>query len=402
MPFTPLHTTPVRRLLLFNPDNDLALANGDANFQPPASALRLARDLRTLPLWWGEPDATLLIYADPVPKDAICEPWGWSAAARARFLRAGVSAASLPSPEAIARLRELSHRRTGILLLEALRRGYPHLNRLPEDPQLLTSTAEAESYIAARPDGVVLKAPWSSSGKGILWSRSLNNPSARISTIIRKMGGILAEPHYRRIADFAMLFRSDASAAEPDGRVAFAGYSLFTTDELGAYHGNLLLSDEAIEARLSQYAPLSYFADLRAALCRELSKLVGEAYSGFLGVDMMVIAVADADGIEQYLVHPCVELNLRMTMGMVARIFADRYMAPGASGTFAVLHAAPGELLRRYPERESADAEWADGRLRRGRVCLTPVYGDTEYTVVVECRGDGLQRESPVSPMPAL
>ena len=40
---------------LFNPDNDLALANGDENYTPPLSARKMADDLSLLPIWYTSP-----------------------------------------------------------------------------------------------------------------------------------------------------------------------------------------------------------------------------------------------------------------------------------------------------------------------------------------------------------
>ena len=40
-------------LHLFNPENDLALADGGANYCPPPAAARIAYDLASLPLWFA-------------------------------------------------------------------------------------------------------------------------------------------------------------------------------------------------------------------------------------------------------------------------------------------------------------------------------------------------------------
>ena len=40
-------------LYLFNPENDLALANGGKYYTPPPLARTIARDLSTLPLWYA-------------------------------------------------------------------------------------------------------------------------------------------------------------------------------------------------------------------------------------------------------------------------------------------------------------------------------------------------------------
>ncbi|MEA5063338.1 MAG: hypothetical protein VB054_08425, partial [Petrimonas sp.] len=45
---------------LFNPDNDLALANFSANYTPPASALKIAEDLAILPVWYAPEKAKVV------------------------------------------------------------------------------------------------------------------------------------------------------------------------------------------------------------------------------------------------------------------------------------------------------------------------------------------------------
>ena len=42
------------RLYLFNPDHDLALANGSKTYDAPASARQFASDLACLPLWYAD------------------------------------------------------------------------------------------------------------------------------------------------------------------------------------------------------------------------------------------------------------------------------------------------------------------------------------------------------------
>ena len=42
------------QLHLFNPENDLAIADGNANYCAPPSALKIAYDLSTLPLWYAD------------------------------------------------------------------------------------------------------------------------------------------------------------------------------------------------------------------------------------------------------------------------------------------------------------------------------------------------------------
>ena len=46
-----------------------------------------------------------------------------------------------------------------------------------------------------------------------------------------------------------------------------------------------------------------------------MGTLLKDRYAGAFGIDMMVIRRDDGDG---FLLHPCVEINLRRTMGHVA------------------------------------------------------------------------------------
>ena len=51
-----------------------------------------------------------------------------------------------------------------------------------------------------------------------------------------------------------------------------------------------------------------------------LARELGNSYRGPLGVDMMVVSVDN-----KLMVHPCVELNLRRTMGHVALALTRRF-----------------------------------------------------------------------------
>ena len=126
--------------------------------------------------------------------------------------------------------------------------------------------------------------------------------------VAASQGGVVGEPIYNKVEDFAMEFYADGR-----GRVVFAGYSVFHTGGSGMYAGNDLLSDEKILQKLSAYVPQEEFIRLRTRLEEELSALFGGFYHGYLGVDMMICHFPDEAPV--YRIHPCVEINLRMNMG---------------------------------------------------------------------------------------
>ena len=94
-----------------------------------------------------------------------------------------------------------------------------------------------------------------------------------------------------------------------------------------------------------------------------LQDIIGTDYDGPIGVDMMTLTDGRID--------PAVELNLRMTMGHLCLRLYDRYIAPGAEGTFAVNPAGPA----------AAGADVFNGRLHYGAIDLNPPGSDFRFVV---------------------
>ena len=125
----------------------------------------------------------------------------------------------------------------------------------------------------------------------------------------------MIEPLYNKVKDFGMEFCRDAN-----GRVHYLGLSLFQTQN-GAYTGNLLATEAVKRDMMSRYVLLELLDEVATRLEKEIGDMfsvlpVESAISDIrFGVDMMIVAKENADG---FLLHPCVEMNLRRTMGHVA------------------------------------------------------------------------------------
>lgn len=387
----------MREVYCFNPENDMAMAQGGASYCAPPAARAIAADLSLLPFWYAKDGGVILT---PLPisaqwlekerqlleitttwKDASrfrmepddCPiPWGWSLAMSKRFIRWGTREDQLPDFEKLERIRRLSHRSVSIFILKQLQNDAT-LFFLPELPVELNRIEQVRSYVE-RYERTVLKAPWSGSGRGILWGRgAFNRPCETWSRgVLNKQGMIIAEQAYHKVCDLAMEFQSDGS-----GRVGFAGYSFFQTDEKGAYQGNLLLSNAEIERRISEYLPEYPLRMLCDRLERILSALIGDAYRGYLGIDMLVWR--DRNGCCH--LHPCVELNLRMNMGVVSRILYDRYLKEDKRGRYFVRYFSDPEELKERCRlwRRDYPLSIVDGRIEKGYLGLTPFFSDTHY-----------------------
>lgn len=401
------------KLFLFNPENDLALANADPNFIPPRSARTMAADLSVLPAWWaGEGDAVwtpsprqaeafvqmqggrlprLEWYAGgapPVP-DEIC-PWGWNPMLLRTLRRWGFPETLLLSEEQMADYRRLSGRQTAVALLADVRHWATGAGQTVSGwccGEALFCTREEEIvYSLARWPGTMLKAPWSGSGKGLRLGAGGWRPplSGWCRNLLAGQGGVVVEPLYKKVMDFAMEFYSDGV-----GAVDYCGLSLFVTTGQGAYQGSAVMSEALKKERLHRLVPSEVCGAVRDFLAGRLRALLGTRYRGFLGVDMMVCRQDDGAGL---CIHPCVEVNLRTTMGMVS-VWLARRLAEGSEAEFRVDYdAQPGGLLADHERRRAAaPLVSADGRWVAGYCPLTPVEAHTHYRAWMQVRraGDG-------------
>ena len=390
------------RLYYFNPDHDLALANGSAHFQAPESATAFADDLSLLPCWFAEEVASEVLsdqeFSDDInvlgldvatiplfSKDKIeefkVEPWGWDLSVRKFFLNNGVSEKLLPTVEKIDEYKRLAHRRLTIAAMNYLREKLAYPASLPQSAVELTTMAEVNAF-ALKHKEVVFKAPWSGSGKGVFWSSGPLTPSLSgwCKRVIEKQGVVMGEIAYDRVQDFAMEFKVGR------GDVAFAGYSLFFTEGSGIYRGNYLLSNEDIKAELTKWVSNDYLDWIQAELTNFLRENVAKVYNGFVGVDMFVYRETNigGEGSVEYRVNPVVEFNLRMTMGMVARVIYDRCVQKGARGMFTIDHLPPGQLLMDHKiQLEDNPIEIEDGRFKKGYFSLCPITDNTVYRACI-------------------
>lgn len=295
-------------LHIFNPENDLALASGQPGYTAPASARQMRRELWELPRLWAEPQDMVWDGLAPLslqPGDRI-RPWGWSPALVHQLRQAGVPSSLLPSPDEIALLRMLSHRQTAVEALHAIRQD--GLEDVPLAGESLLCQHEEELAKALQQwPSALMKAPWSSSGKGLM-PVSSPNAQAWAQRILRQQGGVVVERLLSRDQDFAMEFWCDGH-----GSVRYLGLSLFDTNARGAYLGNLLASEEEKEARIASWLSPLALQRIRQWWLRYLSTF---AYEGPVGVDMMLCS----DGT----MCPCIEINWRMTMGLVALYVYER------------------------------------------------------------------------------
>ena len=358
---------------LFNPENDITLALDVAGYTSSRNVAMLHRAGAELPLWIASAGDTVIARdRDREWEKTVCGefglegscasqlignvsracPWGWSRNAVWQFERAGVPPEVLPDEFTLSALRDLSHRRTA----GVVNRRLADLLDMPLPPAAVEARDRSEVVEAVkRFDGeAVIKSPWSSTGRGVIDTRT-TQPATVLSVAdaaIRRQGSVLVEKALDNRCDFAMLFEARR------GRVAFVGYSLFETAG-GAYTGNFMLPDDEIESRLAAMTGIEPLRKIKQALPLVLEDIIKGCYEGYFGVDMLVYS---DDGV--MLTAPCIEVNLRMTMGVYARLWRQSYLA---EGSYAVMKIAFGETADEFQRPEIVG-----GRLVSGTQRLTP------------------------------
>ena len=351
-------------LHIFNPEHDIALATNLSNFTAPHAGRQLRNDLGFLPALWAQEGDRVLVqheesalkayrrvchrlvklgvslitnYEFQIPKFTThsseivirnseltsIQPWGWDRAIRRELERMGVDASLLPTVEQIEQIRQLSHRRTSAQLLPLLQME----GTVGEAFEC--TTVEEVTELMQRYGRLVLKAPWSSSGRGVRFcdaerlnnkEKIINNNDAQmawVTNILKAQGSIMAEPYYNKVRDFGMEFEADA-----EGHIRYLGLSLFHTVN-GAYVGNILATESVKREMISRYIPISLLDSVKQ---RIVERLHLDGYIGPFGIDMMIVkSIGNGNHNSQLsilnsqlLLHPCVEINLRRTMGHVA------------------------------------------------------------------------------------
>lgn len=86
-----------------------------------------------------------------------------------------------------------------------------------------------------------------------------------------------------------------------------------------------------------------------------------------------------------YAIHPCVEINLRMNMGVVARLIYDNYVCDGVQGRYVIeYYAKPGEAWHSHLAlQEKHPLYLENGKVKSGYLSLTPVENNTSYQAYI-------------------
>lgn len=342
------------KIHIFNPEHDIALAADNVFWTAPHAGRQLRTDLGWIPALWAE-DGDIIVVDDVnasesaikkfkhANKNVRCTtmqklssainkyssgiysnfpdentkisdieilPWGWDKSIAYQLKRSGISCTLIPSDEKIAAQREISDRATSSQLLLFLRK---RLSKTRGEAYIAKSIGEIEEKLKQW-ERIVIKSPWSSSGRGVRYMYDKNpNIIKWAEKTINAMGHIMIEPYMNKIKDFGMEF-----TAMSDGSIRYDGLSVFSTMN-GAYIGNMLMTEYEKENIITQYISKELLSDTQKLISEWMKQRINTCYTGPFGIDMMIIGEEKRGcNTPEYYLDPCVEINLRRTMGHVA------------------------------------------------------------------------------------
>ncbi len=351
-------------LYFFNPTGEMAIANGTHSYQAPKLLQEFEAALSSLPAFFAQKDDVLLCPSEPLresfidfwgnfgvtmPQSRLLEeaandpvflsqkknelhPWCWSPAVHHKLapFKSNCSGAFLQQPNAYwhADFKALYSRETARDILKSIIQENSSNSFLPQEhlPQSCSDLKEIEQLLM-RWGKIVLKAPWSSSGRGlqVLRHGKLNSAVEQwTGSIFKQQGFVMVEPLLDKISDLAFQFEIK------NGEVYFLGTSFFNTNSNGLYQANLIGQKPDLLAHEEHF-----LNENKEVIPNLIQKAIAKSpitkkYHGFLGVDAFVYRT------EQGLrFQPCVEINLRYNMGTLA-LQLEKLIHEQARGEFKV------------------------------------------------------------------
>jgi len=389
-------------ILYFNPGHETAVHNSSPYYTSPANVDAMQRELAFLPAWYGNKDDVVLVdiinddfyktlyeelpeLSKAITKDRIVQYngleialWGVSPQSIHYFKETEKEyEIELSIPAWHDKYRYLTSRNASKDTLMALADEIPEISKLIV-PEFYNELEEIEEIVNGSSEQLLAKAPYSSSGRGLLWlpATGLTRTERQIlHGILKKQGSVSIEKVLDKQIDFAMEFICDGV-----GDIRFEGYSLFYTNSKGAYNSNYIGTQTNIEKQLTDKIPMQLLDGVRTMLSSILKDKYAGIYKGCLGVDMMIYKEGD-----EYKLHPCLEINMRYNMGYLSLKLFEKYISPSSEGRFYIdFSAKEGDIYKKHLQmKEEYPSYITRGRLQSGYLPLCPVYEKSRYWAYV-------------------
>jgi hypothetical protein len=378
----------------FNPTCELAVANGSFSYQPPLLLQEMENDLSVLPFaFCSENDFVLtenppsaeflhrlkiagfnlprfcsLAELESLPDGSFeaISPWGWSPAAHFKLknLKEKCTESSVFDWKSEHKL--LFERSTSLDLLTGLLDNNPPDWFIKKEMigKKVTNCKEIDLLLEKHPR-LVLKAPMSSSGRGIQIIRNakLNTSNKQwISGVLKQQSYLVAEPYLEKLIDLSFQFR-----VLSDSKIEYLGFSVFETNSNGQYRGTLIHPDLKKIVPDENASEWMKMISVAAEIIRNALEpsIYAHCHRGFLGVDAMIFKHQKC-----LLMQPCIEINSRMNMGILT-MFLGKKIHPGSTGKFELFYGSANKYHDFVGEQSQLNpTELKEGKIYSGFLSL--------------------------------
>jgi hypothetical protein len=391
----------------FNPTCELAIANGSFSYMPPRLLRQFENDCSVLPFVFGNPRDFVL--TDKIPsRDYILKlsdagfeipefckldelvsrndesfdsiiPWGWSPAAHfiLKDLKAKCSQEFQESP--VFNWKEehkiLFERKTSLqFLTDFLKQNtLDFYIEKAFSGTIVTEIAEIEELLKFQAS-VVLKAPLSSSGRGIQIIRkpTLSNSNRQwVSGILNQQKYLIAEPYLDKIADISFQFRI-TDKSEPE----YLGRSVFETNTNGQYKCTFIHPEIGNSVFLEMFKETKKMIDITAERLKKALKhsVYAMHHRGFIGIDALIYR--DILGLK---IQPCIEINCRMNMGILS-MQIEKKIHQDTTGKYELFYGSRGEF-QNFATKKTCEfpLKTRNGKLSSGFLSLVEPDSEKQF-----------------------
>jgi hypothetical protein len=392
----------------FNPGHETAVLNDSKFYCPPASVQKMQEDLAFLPAWYAAPDDYILfadgssdsnlnLYlcscqyfcASHCDLQSLRRPCHYGLTSNQEIAFWGISPQSvyyfeklnekyglqLKIPGWNKRYRFGGSRFASRKILAHLIDTVPRIEKIIL-PQFFSDMENLENYHIQSEEKQLVKSPFSSSGRGLVWlppGELAQSERQIIGGMLKRQSFVSIEKALDKRLDFSMHFENT-----PEGETKFIGYSIFKTNSKGAYKRSILANQNTLERRITTFfgRKKELLLEVQNALIDILEKRYLPHYKGNIGIDMMVYRSND-----QFRLHPCVEINMRKSMGYLAIRLFENHLHPEAQGKFTIeYYANPKITCQKHAElQEQYPLVFENGLIRSGYRNLCPVTETSNY-----------------------
>ena len=349
------------RVLFYNPAYEISEGYKLTKYTPPRNVVALRRDIACL-LKLLYPNPTDIIWSPSYRFNAsdILIPWGWAPEV---YSLPTIQNTNIPyTPE---QMQYFASRRRSFDLQVVMANKFPQRFK-PNTKSKLLSKIKKTDFNEESARGYIVKSEFSSSGRGQLLYHTIDD--ILLQQQKNKKEEFFVEVFHHKIQDRGLEF-----SIEANGSIRYLGPSSFITTN-NRYTGNIIKPAELIESQWNS-EDLGQHTSYIEALMSGLKDFDFNGYTGPFGIDTILYNTNEQ--IPQ--IHPCIEINMRHTMGHIALKLSEWAAKSNLSGYFSILYGGTRRLKKECSNSVFIDVCNLTNKATAGTFHLTPIKENTQF-----------------------